>query len=407
MSLGGVRDEAEIRGHRRTYIGSIPGRIINGMKEAKTMNPVFLFDEVDKIGMDFRGDPASALLEVLDPEQNKEFTDHYLEFAFDLSKVFFITTANTTETIPRPLLDRMELIEVPGYTEHEKVKIAEHYLTPKQLSEHGLNKDMLALRESAVIGIINYYTRESGVRNLERRIASICRKAARRIVEKKTKKAIVNSKNLESYLGKHIYRFDTTFQGTLTGVTTGLAWTAVGGVTLSIETSAVAGKGGVVLTGQLGDVMKESASAAISYIRSIAATVGVQENFYDKYDVHVHIPEGATPKDGPSAGVTMCMAILSTLAGIPARQDVAMTGEITLLGKVLPVGGIREKVLAAHRAGIRTVLLPRDNAADLDEIPDEVRKIMEFVLLDHVKDAIPYVLTKKPVRKRNSGSQKS
>jgi ATP-dependent Lon protease len=404
MSLGGVRDEAEIRGHRRTYIGSIPGRIINGMKEAKTMNPVFLFDEVDKIGMDFRGDPASALLEVLDPEQNKEFTDHYLEFAFDLSKVFFITTANTTETIPRPLLDRMEMIEVPGYTEHEKVKIAEQYLMPKQLSEHGLNKEMLVLRESAVRGIINYYTRESGVRNLERRIASICRKSARRIVEKKTKKAIINSKNLESYLGKHIYRFDTTFQGTLTGVTTGLAWTAVGGVTLSIETSAVAGKGGVVLTGQLGDVMKESASAAISYIRSIAASVGVQENFYDKYDVHVHIPEGATPKDGPSAGVTMCMAILSTLAGIPARQDVAMTGEITLLGKVLPVGGIREKVLAAHRAGIRLVLLPRDNAVDLDEIPDEVRKIMEFVLLDHVKDAIPYVLTKKPVKKRNTVS---
>jgi len=400
MSLGGVRDEAEIRGHRRTYIGSIPGRIINGMKEAKTMDPVFLFDEVDKIGADFRGDPASALLEVLDPEQNKEFTDHYLEFAFDLSKVFFITTANTTETIPRPLLDRMELIEVPGYTEHEKVKIAEQYLIPKQLKEHGLDTGMLSIRESALHDVINYYTRESGVRNLERRIAGVCRKAARRIVEKKTKKALVTSKNLEKYLGKHIFRYDTTFQGTLTGVTTGLAWTAVGGTTLSIETSAVAGKGGVVLTGQLGDVMKESASAAISYIRSIAANVGVREDFYDKYDIHVHIPEGATPKDGPSAGVTMCMAILSTLTKIPAHQDVAMTGEITLLGKVLPVGGIREKVLAAHRAGIRKVLLPADNAVDLEEIPDEVRKVMEFVLLEHANDALPQILTKMPEPKQ-------
>jgi ATP-dependent Lon protease len=407
MSLGGVRDEAEIRGHRRTYIGSIPGRIINGMKEAKTMNPVILFDEVDKIGADFRGDPASALLEVLDPEQNKEFTDHYLEFAFDLSKVFFITTANTTETIPRPLLDRMELIDVPGYTEHEKVKIAEQYLVPKQLREHGLTKDMLALREPALRDIINYYTRESGVRNLERRIAGICRKAARRIVEKKLKKVLVNSGNLERYLGKRVFRYDIASQGTQIGVTMGLAWTAVGGTTLSIETSAVEGKGGVVLTGQLGDVMKESASAAISFIRSIAKDFGVRENFYDKYDIHIHIPEGATPKDGPSAGVTMCMAILSTLTGIPARQDVAMTGEITLLGKVLPVGGIREKVLAAHRAGIRKALLPRDNAVDLEEIPDEVRKVMEFVLLDHAKDALPHILTKtpKPARKRQAGSK--
>jgi len=396
LSLGGVRDEAEIRGHRRTYIGSIPGRIINGMKEAKIIYPVFLFDEVDKIGSDFRGDSASALLEVLDPEQNKEFTDHYLEFAFDLSKVFFITTANTTETIPRPLLDRMELIEVPGYTEHEKVKIAEQYLVPKQRKEHGLEKEIFAIREPALHDIINYYTRESGVRNLERRIAGICRKAARLIVEKKVKRALITAKNLETYLGKRIYRYDTISRENITGVTTGLAWTAVGGTTLSIETSAVAGKGGVVLTGQMGDVMKESASAGISYIRSIAKTVGVPENFYDKYDIHIHIPEGATPKDGPSAGVTMCMAILSTLTGIPARQDVAMTGEITLLGKVLPVGGIREKVLAAHRAGIRKVLMPRDNIVDLEDIPDEVKKIMEFVALDHVKDAIPLVLIKNP-----------
>jgi len=407
MSLGGVRDEAEIRGHRRTYIGSIPGRIINGMKEAKTMDPVFLFDEVDKIGTDFRGDPASALLEVLDPEQNKEFTDHYLEFAFDLSKVFFITTANTTDTIPKPLLDRMELIEVPGYTEHEKVKIAEQYLIPKQLKEHGLDATMLAIQGSALHGIINHYTRESGVRNLERNIAGICRKAARRIVENKTKKAVISSRNLEKYLGKHMFRYDTAFQGTLVGVTAGLAWTAVGGTTLSVETSAVLGKGSVVLTGQLGDVMKESGSAAISYIRSIAASVGVRENFYDKYDIHIHVPEGATPKDGPSAGVTMCMAILSTLTKIPARQDVAMTGEITLQGKVLPVGGIREKVLAAHRAGIRKVLLPRDNAVDLEEIPNEVRKATEFVLLDHANDAIPHILTKAPKPSKKNDNKKS
>ncbi|MDR1816203.1 MAG: endopeptidase La [Clostridiales Family XIII bacterium] len=396
MSLGGVRDEAEIRGHRRTYIGSIPGRIINGMKEAKTMDPVFLFDEIDKIGNDFRGDPASALLEVLDPEQNKEFTDHYLEFAFDLSKVFFITTANTTDTIPRPLLDRMELIEVPGYTEQEKVQIAERYLVPKQFGEHGLTKDMLSISTGAVHDIINFYTRESGVRNLERRIAGICRKAARRIVEKKAKKVLVRPANLEKYLGKRVYRYDIIENQALVGVTTGLAWTAVGGTTLSIETSAVAGKGGVVLTGQLGDVMKESARAGISYIRSIAKEYGIPENFYDKNDIHVHIPEGATPKDGPSAGVTMCLAILSTLTRVPARQDVAMTGEITLLGKVLPVGGIREKVLAAHRAGIRKVLLPRENERDIEEIPDEVRKVMEFVLLDHVKDAMPHVLKRIP-----------
>ncbi|MDR1797611.1 MAG: endopeptidase La [Clostridiales Family XIII bacterium] len=407
MSLGGVRDEAEIRGHRRTYIGSIPGRIINGMKEAKTMDPVFLFDEIDKIGNDFRGDPASALLEVLDPEQNKEFTDHYLEFPFDLSKVFFITTANTTDTIPRPLLDRMELIEVSGYTEQEKVKIAERYLVPKQFAEHGLTKEMLSISTPAIHDIIGYYTRESGVRNLERRIAGICRKSARRIVEEKVKRVLVRPGNLEKYLGKRIYRFDIVENQSLVGVTTGLAWTAVGGTTLSIETSAVAGKGGVVLTGQLGDVMKESARAGISYIRKIAKDVGVAENFYDKYDIHVHIPEGATPKDGPSAGVTMCLATLSTLTKIPARQDVAMTGEITLLGKVLPVGGIREKVLAAHRAGIRKVLLPRENERDLEEIPEEVRKVMGFELLDHVNDAIPFVLTKKPrARKKQETSSR-
>jgi ATP-dependent Lon protease len=408
MSLGGVRDEAEIRGHRRTYIGSIPGRIINGMKEAGTMDPVFLFDEIDKIGNDFRGDPASALLEVLDPEQNKEFTDHYLEFAFDLSKVFFITTANTVETIPRPLLDRMELIDVPGYTGLEKVKIAEKYLIPKQLREHGLTKELLTISTGGVHDIIDYYTRESGVRSLERKVAGICRKAARRIVEKKTTKVAVSPKNLEKYLGKRIFHYDMVENKALVGVTTGLAWTAVGGTTLSIETSSVPGKGGVVLTGQLGDVMKESATAGISYIRKIAEEIGIDPAFYSKRDIHMHIPEGATPKDGPSAGVTMCTAVISTLTGIPARQEVAMTGEITLIGKVLPVGGIREKVLAAHRAGIRKVLLPKDNAKDLEEIPDEVRKVVEFVLIEQAKEAFPHVLTKplKPKAKQKSNADK-
>ncbi|MDR1778394.1 MAG: endopeptidase La [Clostridiales Family XIII bacterium] len=395
MSLGGVRDEAEIRGHRRTYIGAIPGRIINGMKEAGTMDPVFLFDEIDKIGNDFRGDPASALLEVLDPEQNKEFTDHYLEFPFDLSKVLFITTANTTDTIPRPLLDRMEVIEVPGYTEEEKVHIAEQFLIPKQLTEHGLTKERVHISEQTVHDIINYYTRESGVRNLERKIAGICRKSARKVVETKAERVNVTSGNIEKYLGKKIYRYDVIENETKTGVTTGLAWTIVGGTTLSIETALVPGTGQIVLTGQMGDVMKESAKAGISYIRSIAEELGVKKTFYKDDDIHIHIPEGATPKDGPSAGVTMCTAMISTLTGIPARQDVAMTGEITLRGDILPVGGIREKVLAAHRAGIRKVLLPQENERDIDEIPSNVRRKMEFVLIRHAKEAIPHVLTKK------------
>jgi ATP-dependent Lon protease len=400
MSLGGVRDEAEIRGHRRTYIGAIPGRVINGIKEAGSMNPVFLFDEIDKVGNDFRGDPASALLEVLDPEQNKEFTDHYLEFPFDLSKVLFITTANTTDTIPRPLLDRMEVIEVPGYTEDEKVKIAEQYLIPKQLSEHGLNDAQVRISEQAVHDIINYYTRESGVRNLEREIAGICRKSARKVVEKKSRGIRVTGANLAGYLGKKRFRYDIIENESMVGVTTGLAWTAVGGTTLSIETTMIPGNGQLVLTGQLGDVMKESAKAGISYIRSIADELGIKKNFYREDDIHIHIPEGATPKDGPSAGVTMCAAMISTLTGIPARQDVAMTGEITLRGNILPVGGIREKVLAAHRAGIRKVLLPAENERDLDEIPTNVRKKMGFVFIGHAKDALPHILTKAISSKR-------
>ncbi len=394
MSLGGVRDEAEIRGHRRTYIGAIPGRVISCLKDAGTNNPVFLFDEVDKIGADFKGDPASALLEVLDPEQNNTFTDHFLEVPFDLSKVMFITTANSTDTIPRPLLDRMEIVEVPGYTEEEKVKIAQRYLIPKKVKEHGLKKDNFKISEKAVHDLINYYTRESGVRNLEREVANLCRKVARKIVSAKAKSYSITPSNLEKYLGKHRFHFDMVEGENQVGVTTGLAWTAVGGDTLQIETTAVAGSGKLVLTGQLGDVMQESAKAGISYIRSVADELGIEEDFYKKYDLHVHVPEGAVPKDGPSAGVTMCTAVISTLTGIPVRRDVAMTGEVTLRGKVLPVGGIREKVLAAHRAGIKKVLLPKDNAPDIDEIPNTVRRKMEFVLIDHVSSALSEALVK-------------
>ncbi len=395
MSLGGVRDEAEIRGHRRTYIGAIPGRVISCLKDAGTNNPVFLFDEVDKIGADFKGDPASALLEVLDPEQNNTFTDHFLEVPFDLSRVMFITTANSTDTIPRPLLDRMEIVEVPGYTEEEKVKIAQRYLIPKKVKEHGLKKDNIKISERAVHDLINYYTRESGVRNLEREVANLCRKVARKIVSAKAKSYSITPSNLEKYLGKHRFHFDIVEGENQVGVTTGLAWTAVGGDTLQIETTAVAGSGKLVLTGQLGDVMQESAKAGISYIRSVADELGIEEDFYKKYDLHVHVPEGAVPKDGPSAGVTMCTAVISTLTDTPVRRDVAMTGEVTLRGKVLPVGGIREKVLAAHRAGIKKVLLPKDNAPDIDEIPNTVRRKMEFVLIDHVSKALDEALVKK------------
>lgn len=394
MSLGGVRDEAEIRGHRRTYIGAIPGRVISCLKDAGTNNPVFLLDEVDKIGADFKGDPASALLEVLDPEQNSTFTDHFLEVPFDLSKVMFITTANSVDTIPRPLLDRMEIVEVPGYTEEEKVKIAQRYLIPKKVKEHGLKKENIKISEKAVRDLINYYTRESGVRNLEREIANLCRKAARKIVGGKAKSYSITPSNLEKYLGKHRFRFDTVEGENQVGVTTGLAWTAVGGDTLQIETIAVAGTGKLVLTGQLGDVMQESAKAGVSYIRSVAGKLGIDEEFYKKLDIHVHVPEGAVPKDGPSAGVTMCTAVISTLTGIPVRRDVAMTGEITLRGKVLPVGGIREKVLAAHRAGIKKVLLPKDNEPDIDEIPAAVRRQLEFVLIDSADQALSEALVK-------------
>ena len=394
MSLGGVRDEAEIRGHRRTYIGAIPGRIITSIKDSGTRNPVFLFDEVDKIGADYKGDPASALLEVLDPEQNKDFNDHYLEVPFDLSKVMFITTANTTSTIPGPLLDRMEVIEVSGYTEEDKLNIARKYLVPKQIKENGLTKSNISFTEQGLITLINYYTRESGVRNLEREIGNICRKTAKNVVCGNTKKASITGKKVQELLGKKKFRFDIIKGETEVGVTTGLAWTVVGGDTLFIETTAVPGSGKLVLTGQMGDVMQESAKAGISYIRSVAGKFNIDEEFYKNCDLHIHIPEGAIPKDGPSAGVTMCSAIISTLTGIPVRKDVAMTGEITLRGKVLPVGGIREKVMAAHRAGIRKVLLPKDNEVDIQDIPEVVRNDMEFVLLSSVEDALKHILVK-------------
>ncbi len=388
MSLGGVRDEAEIRGHRRTYIGAIPGRIMTLIKECGSRNPVFLFDEVDKIGADFRGDPASALLEVLDPEQNKEFVDHYLEVPFDLSKVLFITTANGTDTIPRPLLDRMEVLELSGYTLEEKYNIAKKYLVPKQIKANGLTSRNIAIGKSAIIGIINSYTRESGVRGLEKTIGSICRKVARSVVAGDTEKKTVKASDLESYLGKQKYHYDKLLGKNEVGVATGLAWTVVGGETLFIETAVVSGTGHLQLTGQLGDVMQESAKAAVSYIRSNCKKLGVDENFYKEKDIHIHIPEGAVPKDGPSAGVTMCISVISALTGRPVRKDVAMTGEITLRGSILPVGGIKEKVLAAHRMGISKVLLPVDCKPDLDELPQTVRESMQFVLISKVSDAV-------------------
>ncbi|MBQ5796678.1 MAG: endopeptidase La [Firmicutes bacterium] len=394
MSLGGVRDEAEIRGHRRTYIGAIPGRIMSGIKEAGTNNPVFLFDEVDKIGADYKGDPASALLEVLDPEQNKDFMDHYLEIPFDLSKVMFITTANTIDTIPRPLLDRMEVIEVTGYTEEDKVQIADKYLVPKKVKENGLADSNVTVTEAAIRTIINDYTRESGVRNLEREISNVCRKVARQVVETGKAETAIDVPEVRQLLGKRRYHYDKVEGVNEIGVTTGMAWTIVGGDTLFIETTVVPGNGKLVLTGQLGEVMQESAKAGISYIRSRAKELGINENFYKENDIHIHIPEGATPKDGPSAGVTMCTSVISALTSTPVHKDVSMTGEITLRGKVLPVGGIREKVLAAHRAGIKKILLPKENESDIDEIPENVRKQLTFVLLETVDDALREALVK-------------
>ncbi len=394
MSLGGVRDEAEIRGHRRTYIGAIPGRIVTNISKVKSNNPVYLFDEIDKLASDFRGDPASALLEVLDPEQNGTFTDHYLETAFDLSKVMFITTANTTSTIPRPLLDRMELIEISGYTDQEKMQIGKRYLLPKQLKEHGLTSDAFKMSDNTLTEIIQKYTRESGVRNLERKIGSIIRKSAVQFVENKKTSVTVSKTNLEKYLGIPRYRYDEINKTHQIGLATGLAWTAVGGETLFIEVNLMNGEGKIQLTGQLGDVMKESAQTGLSYIRANLAKFDIDEEFYKKKDIHIHVPEGAIPKDGPSAGITMATAVVSALTGIPINKDVAMTGEITLRGRVLPIGGVKEKVLAAKRAGITKILLPKENEKDGDKIPANVKKTVELVFVENMEDVLENALVK-------------
>jgi ATP-dependent Lon protease len=392
MSLGGVRDEAEIRGHRRTYIGSMPGKIIQNLTKIETRNPLFLLDEIDKMANDFRGDPASALLEVLDPEQNNAFGDHYLEVDYDLSEVMFVCTANSLN-IPGPLLDRMEVIRIPGYTEDEKVAIATRYLVSKQIKNNGLKEDEITISDSAIHDIIRYYSREAGVRSLEREIAKICRKVVKEIVLDSNKSSIdVSSDNLENYLGVKRFRFGLAEEKDQIGHVTGLAWTEVGGELLTIETVVMPGKGKQNFTGQLGDVMKESIHAAMTVMRSRAQILGLKLDVFDNTDIHVHVPEGAIPKDGPSAGIGMCTALISALTKIPVRADIAMTGEITLRGEVLPIGGLKEKLLAAHRGGIKKVLIPEENRRDLTDIPDNIKKDLEIVPVQWIDEVLELAL---------------
>jgi ATP-dependent Lon protease len=393
VSLGGVRDEAEIRGHRRTYIGALPGKIVQSMKKAGSSNPVFLMDEVDKMSTDFRGDPSSALLEVLDPEQNTTFNDHYLDLDYDLSKVLFITTANTLDRIPRPLQDRMEIIRIAGYTELEKLSIAKKYLLEKQKEANGLIPDNVTFTDNALLGVIRNYTKEAGVRNLEREIASICRKVAVEVVKKDRNARIqVANNSLHKYLGPIKYRYGKAENEVKIGVTTGLAWTELGGELLATEVTIMPGKGQLIITGKLGDVMQESAQAAMSYVRSRAVEMGLEKDFYQKIDVHIHVPEGAIPKDGPSAGITMATSLVSALIKAPVHNDLAMTGEITLRGTVLPIGGLKEKILAAHRAGIKHVLIPAENEKDIEEIPATVLKSVELSLVAHMDDVLKKAL---------------
>jgi ATP-dependent Lon protease len=408
MSLGGVRDEAEIRGHRRTYVGAMPGRIVQGMRNAGTANPVFLLDEIDKMAMDFRGDPSSALLEVLDPEQNASFSDHYIEMPFDLSNVMFVTTANVVHNIPRPLLDRMELLYIPGYTELEKLQIAQRHLLPKQKRDHGLTEDQLVMESEALLAMIREYTREAGVRNMEQQLASICRKAAKAIVaDPSAAPYVVDAARLKELLGPGKFRYGMAEMEDQIGAVTGLAWTEVGGDTLVIEVTVMPGSGKLTLTGQLGDVMKESAQAAFSYTRSRVKELGIDPQFHEKNDVHIHIPEGAIPKDGPSAGITMATALISALTNRRVSRQVAMTGEITLRGRVLPIGGLKEKSLAAHRAGITKVLIPKDNERDLRDIPESVREDMTFVPVSHMDEVLQHALAEPFGRQSSSGSEEN
>jgi ATP-dependent Lon protease len=392
ISLGGVRDEAEIRGHRRTYVGALPGRIIQWIKKAGSNNPVFMLDEVDKIGMDFRGDPSSALLEVLDPEQNFSFSDHYIDVPFDLSKVMFITTANVLDPIPPALRDRMETLELPGYSEDEKMMIAKEFLIPKQINEHGLSSEFIEFQDAALQMIISSYTREAGVRNLEREIAAICRGVAKDVARGIMEKVVLVPEKLHKFLGPVKFFLEAAERTFEPGVATGLAWTPSGGDIIFVEATKMRGEKGLTLTGQLGDVMKESAQAALAYVRSKSKGLGIEEDFFEKNDIHIHVPAGAIPKDGPSAGITMFVALTSLLTNKPVRSDVAMTGEITLRGLVLPVGGIKEKVLAGMRAGIRTIILPKKNEKDLEEIPERIRNEMNFMFIQRMDEAIELAL---------------